>query len=321
MALIEVCTYTPKQKSEWDLFVSKSRNATFLFNRDYMDYHNDRFTDHSLMFHKKNKLLALLPACELESELVSHAGLSYGGLLQSKRTGTQDTIAIFHAIKNYLKEKSFNKLVYKAIPHIYHRGPADEDLYALFMLGAKLTGRHITYVIQPGNPIRMSKGRKWMLGKSRKAGIRVEQSSDFATLMQIESENLMRKYGLEPVHTSDEIELLASRFPNNIALFAAYDSDHEMLAGTIIYETERVAHAQYIGTTEKGRELGAFDAIMRFLLNGEYAEKAYFDFGRSTEGDGKSLNTGLAQYKETFGARGITHDRYELKFGNENATK
>ena len=45
------------------------------------------------------------------------------------------------------------------------------------------------------------------------------------------------------------------------------------------------------------------------------AEKAYFDFGRSTEGDGKSLNVGLAQYKETFGARGITHDCYELKIG------
>ena len=32
--------YTPADKRIWDLYVAKSKNATFLFRRDYMDYHS-----------------------------------------------------------------------------------------------------------------------------------------------------------------------------------------------------------------------------------------------------------------------------------------
>jgi hypothetical protein len=313
--------YTSDQAVEWDAFLDGAKNSTFLFARNYMDYHSDRFTDHSLMFFKKEKLIALLPACESGSQFISHEGLSFGGLIQSAGLGIEDTVLIFQTIREYLEEKKFTKLVYRAIPNIYHQGPADEDLYALFLLGAKLVGRHITYVIEPSKSRRVSKGRKWGLSKSRKASIEVDQSNDYATFMQIESDNLMQKYGIRPVHTTDEIELLASRFPQNIKLYAAYSSDREMIAGTVIYETEKVAHAQYIATTESGRDFGAFDAIMSVLLNDVYAEKEYFDFGRPTEGNGKTLNSGLARYKESFGARGITHDCYELDIGEENVTK
>ena len=47
---LSVVRYTSDQKIVWDSFVAASRNGTFLFMRDYMDYHADRFTDYSLMF-------------------------------------------------------------------------------------------------------------------------------------------------------------------------------------------------------------------------------------------------------------------------------
>ena len=58
---LSVVRYTSDQKIVWDSFVAASRNGTFLFMRDYMDYHADRFTDYSLMFYKGGRLLALLP--------------------------------------------------------------------------------------------------------------------------------------------------------------------------------------------------------------------------------------------------------------------
>ena len=46
-----------------------------------MDYHNDRFKDHSLMVFKDDKLIALLPANIVDFNLRSHQGLTYGGFL------------------------------------------------------------------------------------------------------------------------------------------------------------------------------------------------------------------------------------------------
>ncbi|MDO4958531.1 MAG: GNAT family N-acetyltransferase [Prevotellaceae bacterium] len=61
--MISICRYTQNKQTEWDAFVKVSKNGTFLFLRAYMDYHSDRFTDHSLMYYnEKGKLIAVLPA-------------------------------------------------------------------------------------------------------------------------------------------------------------------------------------------------------------------------------------------------------------------
>jgi hypothetical protein len=80
----------------------------------------------------------------------------------------------------------------------------------------------------------------------------------------------------------------------------------------IIYESCQVAHAQYIGTTSEGRKVGALDLIMSYLINDYYAQKKYFDFGISTEDDGRYLNTGLIENKQGFGARAVVYDFYEI---------
>lgn len=76
---LSVVRYTSDQKIVWDSFVAASRNGTFLFMRDYMDYHADRFTDYSLMFYKGGRLLALLPGNIEDDTYCTHGGLTYGG--------------------------------------------------------------------------------------------------------------------------------------------------------------------------------------------------------------------------------------------------
>ena len=49
--MFEIVRYTAEKADEWNAFVAESKNGTFLFNRGYMDYHADRFVDHSLMFY------------------------------------------------------------------------------------------------------------------------------------------------------------------------------------------------------------------------------------------------------------------------------
>ena len=47
MILLE--SYGPGDRAAWDAFVRASKNGNFLFLRDYMEYHRDRFEDASLV--------------------------------------------------------------------------------------------------------------------------------------------------------------------------------------------------------------------------------------------------------------------------------
>jgi hypothetical protein len=309
---IRIVRYTANQKPVWDKFIAQAKNGLFLFHRDYMDYHADRFTDHSLMFFNQDEtLLALMPATVKDGTLSSHAGLTFGGIVSDTRMKTQLMLEIFDALIPYLKTAGTERLVYKAIPHIYHRIPAEEDLYALFRHKARLVRRDVSSTIDMQEKLPFSKGRKYEIKQAQKLGLEVRQSNDFQKFMPIEEQLLRDKHDQKPVHTAAELDLLASRFPLNIKLFAAYRQG-EMLAGVIVYESHNVAHAQYIAASDEGKRSGALDLILGYLINDHYSGKKYFDFGISTENDGYELNAGLIENKQSFGGRAIVYDFYEL---------
>lgn len=311
MNKIKIIRYEKKQKPLWDEFIKNSKNGIFLFYRDYMEYHADRFIDHSLMFFDGTKLVAVMPANIKDGTLFSHGGLTFGGIISDKRMKTPLMIEIFDALEEYLKTLGIIKFIYKIIPHIYHNVPAEEDLHALFLHDAKLTRRDVSSTIFIENGMDFSKGRKWCIKKSKTNGLEVRRSYDFKTFMDIEEGNLREKYGVKPTHTADEMQLLASRFHENIKLFAAY-MDDTMVAGVIIYESKNVAHTQYIASTDEGKKMFGSDLILDFLINEYYTTKKYFDFGISTENNGLYLNEGLILFKEGFGARAVVHDFYEV---------
>ena len=129
--MFEIRRYTPALANEWNQFVAASKNGTFLFDRRYMDYHADRFQDHSLLFYLGERLLAVLPAHQSGDTLCSHNGLTYGGLVMSPRLTVVQTMNLFRELNDYLRGEGFRHVSYKCIPWIYHRLPAEEDLYAL----------------------------------------------------------------------------------------------------------------------------------------------------------------------------------------------
>lgn len=309
--MIRVLRYDENYRAQWDEFITKSKNGLFLFYRSYMEYHADRFTDHSLLFFDDHKMIAVMPANSSNNTLCSHGGLTFGGIISDQQMKTPLMLEVFSGMREQLLAGGFKELIYKAIPHIYHTVPAEEDLYGLFIHNAVLVRREISSTADMQQKVAYSKGRKGMLKKSQNAGLEVRQSQDFKTFMAIEEANLRQKYGVEPTHKADEMEMLAGRFPENIKLFAAYRSD-SMLTGIVIYESTNVAHAQYIAATELGKEVGALDLIIDFLMSEHYLNKKYFDFGISTEKEGRYLNEGLIQNKEGFGARATVYDSYKI---------
>lgn len=314
MDKLKTCRYDTKHKLLWNEFITNSKNGCFLFYRDYMEYHSDRFKDFSLMFFDNNRLIAVMPANIKDAVLFSHGGLTFGGIITDRKMRTSLMLEIFNALKEHTKAEGIKKIIYKAIPHIYHIHPSEEDLYALFRYNAKLIRRDVSSTIFMREKLAFDKKRRWGIKKSKNANLEIKRSYDFETFMNIEEENLNKKYGIKPTHTAGEMRLLADRFPENIKLFAAY-KDEKMIAGTIIYESnKKVAHTQYISATDEGKKLYALDVIFDYLINEYYKDRVeYFDFGISTEKEGKFLNIGLITQKEEFGARAVVYDTYEIE--------
>lgn len=276
-----------------------------------MEYHSDRFVDNSLLFMADGALEAILPANVQEGALHSHAGLTFGGIVTTTEMSAIRMLELFDLLRLYLRENNLTKLVYKAVPHIYHTVPAEEDLYALFRNGARLIRRDVSSAIRLPPNLKFKENRNRAIAKARKNKIVVERSSDYEAFMKVVEENLALRHGVKPVHSDQEMELLASRFPDNIKLYVA-QKDSSILAGVIVYESKNVAHAQYIANTADGRSLGSLDLVFEYLIENYSKSKRYFDFGISTEKDGTYLNAGLISYKETYGARAVVHDVYEL---------
>lgn len=316
--MLKVRRYTIAQAAEWDEFVANGKNATFLLKRGYMDYHSDRFEDYSLMIYtnkensEKDTLLALLPATIHGDELRSHGGLTYGGLIMNSEMTAEMCLEVFTAINCFLhSECCVSRVVYKPTPWIYHYMPAEEDLYAIVSVcKARIVAREISSTIQTANRLKFTKLRHRCANKARRNGIRVEETWDITAFWHVLDNNLMAKYGVHPVHTIEELELLHSRFPDNIRLFMAYLGD-EALGGTLVFECGRVVHTQYISASPRGKELGALDIVFDWLINERYTHVPYFDFGKSTEDQGNYLNSNLIHQKEGFGGRGVCYDIYE----------
>ena len=114
--MFEIVRYTPAHHDAWNRYVDKSRNATFLFYREYMDYHSDRFHDHSLLFFVGNHLHSVLPAHEVGDLFCSHRGLTYGGLLMDEDVTTADVLHLFEELNDYLRQHGFRRVLYRAIP-------------------------------------------------------------------------------------------------------------------------------------------------------------------------------------------------------------
>jgi len=226
-------------------------------------------------------------------------------------------LAVFKALCRRLQESGFETLEYKATPNIYHQYPADEDKYALFLLGAELCRRDLSSAILPMRRLPVRKGRRSALSKAIRSGLKVEESGRWEDFWTVLSENLRTKHGLEPVHSVAEIKLLHERFPRNIRLFTVHGGS-DVVAGGVLYDTPQVTHAQYLGCGEFGRKTGALDLLLAHVLNSVCIGKAFFNFGISTTSGGWFLNYGLTDFKESFGARSVIQDCYRLDLRTAN---
>ena len=310
--MLKIRLYDPTLKPVWDNFLENCKNATFLFKRDFMDYHKNRFEDFSIMIYNGNKLIALVPGNIDLNNVYSHQGLTYGGILIQSDSKFTEYLEIFSEVLRFLKKKSINSLCVKQIPTIYNFNFNDELDYLSFVTDSKNYRKDIISVINLQSDFKIAKDRINGYKRGLKNLLEFREAHDFDDFWnELLIPNLAKKYSVYPVHSLDEIGLLKSRFKSNIRQFNVY-KENKIVAGTTIFQTKNVVHIQYTASNSKKNILGSLDFLFYKLITDVYSKHKYFDFGTSNERDGKKINQGLMYWKEGFGARTLTQNFYKF---------
>jgi len=82
-----------------------------------------------------------------------YLGLTYGGWLMTNRADMLAMMKVWDDMIQLLREQGVHRLIYKPVPHIYHRYPAEEELYALYRAGAVLRGRQVSATVDLTCPL------------------------------------------------------------------------------------------------------------------------------------------------------------------------
>jgi hypothetical protein len=278
-----------------------------------MDYHKERFEDHSLMLSRKNELFAIFPAAisPLNTrEIVSHPGLTFGGLIMNAKESQDFTEDCLNALTEYYSNQGYERLIYKAVPSIYQRRPTSQDEYFLWKAGFQCFRIDLSVSINLSCDIDSGSRRLRGLKKAEKS---LNLSNDIYYLesfWKILTHNLESRHSATPTHTLDEIKSLILKFPTQITpIFAIKDG--RCVAGVVVYKTSSVHHAQYISADYEGQEVGALDLIFDSLIfNAKSKMVNFFDFGISSLKGGTALNEGLYSFKYEFGGGGVCHRFY-----------
>ena len=309
--------YQSSDYSLWNEFVANAKNATFLFHRDFLEYHQDRFEDFSLLiFDEKNLLKAILPANRVGENLYSHQGLTYGGLVLQQKSKFQEVIGMMKTILQFLQNQHIVSLQLKQLPTIYHESPSDEMEYLSFILNAKLCRRDSLSVINLETDFEFTSSRAEGIKRGTDLELEWKEEQDFTSFWnEILIPNLDQKFKTKPVHSLEEITFLKSKFPNNIRQFNVYKQG-KIIAGTTVFESDFVSHSQYISADDSKNTTGSLDFLHNRLITYTFRNKKYFDFGISNENQGKNINNGLLFWKEGFGARTLIQNFYEIETKN-----
>ncbi len=307
---MEILRYNIEHKSKWDEFIPKAKNTSFLFYRNFMDYHQERFQDFSLFILDKNKIVAVLPAHLIDGVLYSHKGLSYGGILCLPEVNLIIFEKMIQTILMYCAQQNISQVIINSIPSIYSSVFSEELSFISFSSPQKKTVVQLLSIINCRNPLPINDNRKRMIKKGEKNNFYIEEDNTADLFWQnILEFRLQKRYNNLPVHSREEMNNLMNNFSQNIKQYNVFSPDGKIVGGTTVFINKNIIRLQYIAGLDEGNREGALDFLIFYLLKKYQNKVDFFDFGSSHISDEK-LNKGLIYWKESFGARSIAQYTY-----------
>jgi len=312
--MFNIRKYQQSDYSVWNDFVAQAKNATFLFHRDFMEYHKDRFEDFSLLIFEDEKLRAILPANKKENSVYSHQGLTYGGLVFLSKLKAEKIASILDEVLSFLKENQIETFYYKPIPDFYFLEGNKEIEFFLLKRGAVLEQKEMNLAVNLSTTLKISKSKMKHFRRIENLDLDIIEEQEFNPFWEkVLEPRLLEKHNTKPVHSKEEITFLQSKFPKNIKQYSAYRND-EIIAGITIFETKNGVKSQYGATSKMGEEFRALDFLFINLLH-KYKRKGkhFFDMGIVGEDNESGYNNGLLNQKEELGCTIYNQDFYKIK--------
>lgn len=306
---IRIARHADTLASDWATVLAASKNGVFLFDRQYLDYHGDRFVDMSSIAYVDGKPVALMAAAfDTDTGTVtSHPGLTFGGVVLRRELRGDVAMSVIDATLDAMRDWGARDCTVKLLPGVFAAYPSGELDYMLWRRGFALVRRDVFSILPLRAALPFNTSKRQAVKRARGAGVQVATvASDAFHALLVEV--LAVQHGVAPVHSAAELSLLAARFPANIHIRGAH---HEglLVAGAVFFDYGHVWHAQYLAASATGRELGALDLVIAAVRDEALAAGAtYLSLGKSTDDAGRTVNAGLLWQKESYGARSVVHD-------------
>jgi hypothetical protein len=315
-----VVPYAATDESAWDEFVAQSCNGNWLHSRRFLGYHGARFDDRSVLLRDDDgNLVAVLPAALDPADprcVVSHPGATYGGFVLSPRRLGHEVFPLLEAVRAHFAAAGLERLRYRCVPAHLQARASEQDTWALWRAGARLSRRDLWSVIDLRQPRTVDADRRRHLRRGAERGLAIARAStpqDYADFHALLVESLRERHGAAPAHTLDDMLELQRRFPDAISLWLARDDGGQCVAGEWIFAFPGATHGQYGVANAAGRAASAQDLLLETIIQAATeAGQRWFSFGTSTEQAGRVLNEGLFRYKAAFGAGAVVQDFHEL---------
>ncbi|WP_271810435.1 GNAT family N-acetyltransferase [Clostridium beijerinckii] len=326
---LSVEKFNNDNEQEWDKFIeNNSVNGTFLQSRNFLNYHKDRFKDHSLIIKKGTSIIALIPACEIVEDqkkvFYSHKGSTFGGVVINKNFNNINHIDdLFKVLDNYLIQNSFDGIVLKSTSEIFCSGNTSLLDYFYFKYNYENYTELSLYIdfdnYSPVIENNFSASKRRDLKYSLKYNLEFrtletdDEVDDFYSLLL----KSLEKHNTKPVHSLEELlDFKNTRFKDIVKFYGVYYKNN-LIAGSMVFNfSNNVFHTQYLASDSLYSSYYPMNFLNYNLINQAYLNKfKFFSFGISTEDKGKFLNASLAQFKEGFGTVGAINRTYykELK--------
>ncbi len=317
---IKIEKFTPDFEKDWDKYIREADNGTLFHTRKFLSYHpKGRFIDHSLILKSANKVKALFPAIEMELDkdktLISHRGSSFGGFVYHD-LGMKEAFSITESLKEYARQNDFSRIIITTPPLVYMARYSNYFDFAFLQNGFRYMKREISSVVQLSgkeeNVFDLFRAEaRTATRKSIKSGVEVQISDDYEAYYEILKHNLRMRHDVAPTHSLDELIKLKNMFPEKIQLWGAY-LDKKMIAGVVNFIcNENVVLAFYISDDKTYQAYRPVNQLFYHIFKWSLRENFHFyDFGIFTVN--MEPNWGLGKFKESFGARGLFRDTFEI---------
>lgn len=311
--------FSEQHEVQWDEFVQQeSLNGTFLHTRKFLNYHKSgKFEDVSLEVYKKNKLVAVCPACRIkdgaDNIFYSHLGSTFGGIIFSRDIYcAEEIIELVLIVEKYIKDIGFNKIIMKLVPDIYCKTSMSLFEYVLRYQGYSNYVELNSYVnLEYDETIiwqKMDRNKKRNINKCEEQKLwfrKLDSDDELGQFWQLLKINLS-KHGLKPIHSLDEIlEFHHYRLKEETVFYGVGLGQELMAAGMMfVFDKVNILHAQNLSYNPfVEREFSPITYLYyKIIMEAKKEGYCRLTWGVSTEDHGKMLNMGLIRNKESYGS-------------------